>query len=148
MKYIYFFVEAFGPLYVVCYSPEDVTHEVLLRKMVSINGWNLIKIVRAVFERIEILYLGSCEGPLIFGIRIAIFTGLWYMMNEFLNTEIRIKLMQQFKSFLENLRIPSAHCRLCRYFTEGTSCSVSLRAVGSMNYWNWIKIIRAVLRKL
>jgi hypothetical protein len=41
------------------YLPENSTYKILFRKTVSINYWNLIKIVSAVLDKVGILYLGS-----------------------------------------------------------------------------------------
>jgi hypothetical protein len=46
------------------YFPEDTTHGVIFRDMILINYLNLNKIIRAIFEKITILYFGAhLKGP-------------------------------------------------------------------------------------
>jgi hypothetical protein len=49
----------FGPLDDICWFPENANYEHSVREMVSINYWNLIKIIRAVFGKITILFYGA-----------------------------------------------------------------------------------------
>ena len=48
--------------------PEKADSVILLGFEYTINPQNLIKIVRAIFEKFEILHFFSCELPLILGV--------------------------------------------------------------------------------
>jgi hypothetical protein len=50
------------------FSFEGTTYEVLAREMVSLNDWNVLKTITAVFKATEIVSGDSCEGPLLFEI--------------------------------------------------------------------------------
>jgi hypothetical protein len=54
------------------YFTEDDAYAVLFTEMVSIYYWNLIKFVKASFEKIHILYFGPCEGPQFTGQRLTL----------------------------------------------------------------------------
>jgi hypothetical protein len=63
---------------------EDVTYAVVFRNIVSVNYWHWIKIVRAVFENITILFFGnSCEGLLFLFIFTEWQTNRWHAKNQF-----------------------------------------------------------------
>jgi hypothetical protein len=52
-----------GPNYSYHYFPEDFDYAVLFKDTASINNWNIIKLVSAVFETRTILPLAPGEGP-------------------------------------------------------------------------------------
>jgi hypothetical protein len=57
-------------------------------EIVSINYWNLIKIVKPIFEKIAILCFGAhLKGLFFFGAGIFIFTGHLTMMDTLINTD-------------------------------------------------------------
>jgi hypothetical protein len=56
-----------GPYCAYRYLPEDTAYAVIFRAMVFTNYWNLIKTIRAVFERIASLFSGPIWRTHIFG---------------------------------------------------------------------------------
>jgi hypothetical protein len=64
----------FGPPDTYHYVPDDTTYALLFGGIVSINHRNLIKVVRAAFEKIAIWKGGSSEGPLFLGTKTFAFT--------------------------------------------------------------------------
>jgi hypothetical protein len=46
-----------------CCFPEDTTYAILFMETVSINYWNLIKIMTAIFEKIAIVFGDHLKGP-------------------------------------------------------------------------------------
>jgi hypothetical protein len=55
--------------------------------MVSINYWNSITIIRAIFEKIVLFWGGSPEEPVFVGASMFIFIGNGPMISKLLNTE-------------------------------------------------------------
>jgi hypothetical protein len=67
-----------------CYLPEDAAYSVLFRWMISINYWNMTRIVGAVFEKIHcfVLRCPSVMDPYFFGARMLIVSGHRRMMDK------------------------------------------------------------------
>jgi hypothetical protein len=64
-----------------------LTHRGLFRTTLSVNYRNVIKIVKAVFEKIDILLLGHITRAPIFGVRTYIFIQHGLIAEKLLNTK-------------------------------------------------------------
>jgi hypothetical protein len=53
-----------GPYCTHSYFPEDITYRILFTEMVSISYLRLIKIVRAIFEKVTKFVLGKGKGDI------------------------------------------------------------------------------------